>query len=126
MEDEVKSIDKVLHSIEKPLVAIVGGSKVSSKIGIIENLIQKVDTIIIGGGMAFTFIKAQGGKVGSSLVEEDRLDQALSLMTTAKERGVKFLLPSDAVIADRFAEQLAVNTVDWHMLQRIWRDDANA
>ena len=103
MEDEVKSIDRVLHSIEKPVVAIVGGSKVSSKIGIIENLIEKVDTIIIGGGMAFTFIKAQGGKVGSSLVEEDRLDQALSLMTKAKERGVNFLLPSDAVIADKFA-----------------------
>lgn len=104
MEDEVMSIDKVLHSTEKPVVAIVGGSKVSSKIGIIENLIQKVDALIIGGGMAFTFIKAQGGKVGSSLVEEDRLDQALSLMTTAKERGVKFLLPMDAMVADRFAQ----------------------
>ena len=103
MEDEVRSIDKVLHSTEKPVVAIVGGSKVSSKIGIIENLIQKVDAIIIGGGMAFTFIKAQGGRVGSSLVEEDRLEQALSLMTIAKDRGVKFLLPTDALVADRFA-----------------------
>ena len=103
MEDEVMSIDKVLHSTEKPVVAIVGGSKVSSKIGIIENLIQKVDALIIGGGMAFTFIKAQGGKVGSSLVEEDRLDQALSLMTIAKDRGVNFLLPTDALVADRFA-----------------------
>lgn len=103
MEDEVRSIDKVLHSTEKPVVAIVGGSKVSSKIGIIENLIQKVDAIIIGGGMAFTFIKAQGGRVGSSLVEEDRLEQALSLMTMAKDRGVNFLLPTDALVADRFA-----------------------
>ena len=103
MEDEVRSIDKVLHSTEKPVVAIVGGSKVSSKIGIIENLIQKVDAIIIGGGMAFTFIKAQGGRVGSSLVEEDRLEQALFLMTMAKDRGVKFLLPTDALVADRFA-----------------------
>ncbi len=103
MEDEVRSIDKVLHSTEKPVVAIVGGSKVSSKIGIIENLIQKVDAIIIGGGMAFTFIKAQGGRVGSSLVEEDRLEQALSLMTIAKDRGVNFLLPTDALVADRFA-----------------------
>lgn len=103
MEDEVRSIDKVLYSTEKPVVAIVGGSKVSSKIGIIENLIQKVDAIIIGGGMAFTFIKAQGGRVGSSLVEEDRLEQALSLMTMAKDRGVNFLLPTDALVADRFA-----------------------
>jgi phosphoglycerate kinase len=120
MEDEVKSIDKVLHSIEKPVVAIVGGSKVSSKIGIIENLIQKVDTIIIGGGMAFTFIKAQGGKVGSSLVEEDRLDQALSLMTTAKERGVKFLLPSDAVIADRFAPDAQTKVVAINQIEEGW------
>ena len=111
MEDEVKSIDRVLHSSEKPVVAIVGGSKVSSKIGIIENLIEKVDALIIGGGMAFTFIKAMGGKVGSSLVEEDRLDQALHLMTKAKSRGVKFLLPVDAIAADQFSADAATMVV---------------
>ena len=103
MENEVQAIDRVLHSSEKPVVAIVGGSKVSSKIGIIENLIQKVDALIIGGGMAFTFIKAQGGHVGSSLVEEDRLDQALELLNIAKAKGVQMILPVDALIADKFA-----------------------
>ncbi len=103
MENEVQAIDRVLHSTEKPVVAIVGGSKVSSKIGIIENLIQKVDALIIGGGMAFTFIKAQGGHVGSSLVEEDRLDQALELLNIAKAKGVQMILPVDALIADKFA-----------------------
>jgi phosphoglycerate kinase len=92
-------------------VAIVGGSKVSSKIGIIENLINTSDAIIIGGGMAFTFIKAMGGKVGNSLVEEDRLDQALSLMSKAKEKGIQFLLPTDAVIADQFSNDANVQTV---------------
>jgi phosphoglycerate kinase len=103
MENEVQAIDRVLHSTEKPVVAIVGGSKVSSKIGIIENLIQKVDALIIGGGMAFTFIKAQGGHVGSSLVEEDRLDQALELLNIAKAKGVQMILPVDALIADKFS-----------------------
>ena len=111
MEDEVKSIDRVLNSSDKPVVAIVGGSKVSSKIGIIENLINTSDAIIIGGGMAFTFIKAMGGKVGNSLVEEDRLDQALSLMNKAKEKGVQFLLPTDAVIADQFSNDANVQIV---------------
>jgi len=111
MENEVKSIDRVLNSTDKPVVAIVGGSKVSSKIGIIENLINTSDAIIIGGGMAFTFIKAMGGKVGNSLVEEDRLDQALSLMNKAKEKGIQFLLPTDAVIADQFSNDANVQTV---------------
>ncbi len=111
MENEVKSIDRVLNSTDKPVVAIVGGSKVSSKIGIIENLINTSDAIIIGGGMAFTFIKAMGGKVGNSLVEEDRLDQALSLMNKAKEKGVQFLLPTDAVIADQFSNDANVQIV---------------
>ncbi len=111
MENEVKSIDRVLNSTEKPVVAIVGGSKVSSKIGIIENLINTSDAIIIGGGMAFTFVKAMGGKVGNSLVEEDRLDQALSLMNKAKEKGIQFLLPTDAVIADQFSNDANVQTV---------------
>jgi phosphoglycerate kinase len=111
MENEVKSIDRVLNSTEKPIVAIVGGSKVSSKIGIIDHLIHTVDTIIIGGGMAFTFIKALGGKVGNSLVEEDRLDQALALMKKAQDRGVQFLLPKDAIIADQFSNDANTQTV---------------
>lgn len=120
MEDEVMSIDRVLHSSEKPVVAIVGGSKVSSKIGIIENLIEKVDALIIGGGMAFTFIKAMGGKVGSSLVEEDRLEQALSLMTKAKSRGVKFLLPKDALIANKFSADAETKVVPIDQIEEGW------
>lgn len=103
MEDEVQSINRVLNSNAKPVTAIIGGSKVSSKIAIIENLMNTVDYLIIGGGMAFTFIKAQKGHVGSSLVEDDKLDMALDLISKAKEKNVQLLLPSDAVIADKFA-----------------------
>jgi phosphoglycerate kinase len=120
MENEVKSIDRVLNSTDKPVVAIVGGSKVSSKIGIIENLINTADAIIIGGGMAFTFIKAMGGKVGSSLVEEDRLDQALLLMEKAKKQGVKFLLPTDAVIANAFSNEAQTDIVDIDAIPEGW------
>jgi len=103
MEDEVRSIEKVLHSSEKPVTAIIGGSKVSSKIAILENLLSRVDHIIIGGGMAFTFVKAQGGQVGNSLVEDDKLALALSLLEKAKANHVQFHLPTDAVVADAFA-----------------------
>lgn len=120
MENEVKSIDRVLNSTDKPVVAIVGGSKVSSKIGIIENLINTSDSIIIGGGMAFTFVKAMGGKVGNSLVEDDRLDQALSLMKKAKERGVQFLLPTDAIIADEFSNDANIQTVSIDAIPDGW------
>lgn len=88
---------------KKPFAAIVGGSKVSSKIGVIESLLEKVDILILGGGMIFTFYKAQGYSVGSSLVEEDKLDLATSLAEKAKSKGVSLLLPSDVVIADKFA-----------------------
>ena len=87
----------------KPFAAIVGGSKVSSKIGVIESLLNKVDILILGGGMIFTFYKAQGLSVGSSLVEEDKLDLATSLMEKAKSKGVALMLPSDVVVADKFA-----------------------
>jgi phosphoglycerate kinase len=102
MADEVGNIDKVLHSAEKPLTAILGGAKVSGKILIIEQLLNKIDILIIGGGMAYTFIKAQGGKVGSSLVEEDRIQTALDVMERAEKNGVKILLPVDTVWADKF------------------------
>lgn len=103
MEDEVQNIDRVLNSNQTPVTAIIGGSKVSSKIAIIENLMDRVDNLLIAGGMAFTFIKAQKGKVGSSLVEDDKLDIALDLLTMARDKNVNLLLPTDAVIADKFA-----------------------
>jgi len=103
MEDEVKSIDRVLNGNASPVTAIIGGSKVSSKIAILENLMNAVDNIIIGGGMAFTFIKAQKGKVGNSLVEDDKLALALELMEMARNKNVNLYLPTDAIIADAFA-----------------------
>lgn len=104
IEKEIHSVDKVLNSHEKPLTAIVGGAKVSSKITIITKLLDKVDNLIIGGGMAYTFIKAQGGKVGKSLVEEDHLQTALDIMRIAKEKGVNILLPVDTIYADEFSD----------------------
>lgn len=103
IESEIESVDKVLNSTEKPLTAIVGGAKVSSKITIIEQLMSKVDNLIVGGGMAFTFVKAAGGRVGSSLVEDDYLETAKKIFALAKEKGVNLYIPVDAIIADKFA-----------------------
>ena len=103
MQGEIDAIDKVMLNPDRPLTAIMGGAKVSSKISIIENVLSKVNHLIIGGGMTFTFIKAQGGKTGSSLVEDEQLNLALSLMEKAKSMGVEIHLPVDAVIADKFA-----------------------
>jgi phosphoglycerate kinase len=105
MEAEIVSIDKVLTSSETPRTAIVGGAKVSSKITIIENLLSKMNSIIIGGGMAYTFIKAKGGKIGSSLVEDDYLEMALHILDKAKHNGVEIILPLDTVIADSFSNE---------------------
>ena len=102
MENEVKSIDKVLHDAGKPFTAILGGAKVSGKIEIINNLLDKVDNMIIGGGMMFTFIKAMGGYVGDSLVEEDLVDTAKKALYKAKELGVNMYIPSDTVAAEEF------------------------
>ncbi len=102
IESEIIAVDKVLNSSEKPLTAIVGGAKVSSKITILERLLDTVDNLIIGGGMAYTFIKALGGNVGSSLVEDDYLETASKIMDMAKAKNVNLLLPSDTVIADAF------------------------
>lgn len=102
MAQELEAIDKVLHSGEKPVTAILGGSKVSTKITIIENILPAVDNLIIGGGMAFTFIKAQGGNIGSSLVEEDKLDLALDILEKAKAQNVKVYIPVDVIAADAF------------------------
>lgn len=104
IEKEIESVDKVLNSDKKPLVAIVGGAKVSSKITIINKLLDKVDTLIIGGGMAYTFAKAQGGSVGNSLIEDDYLDTARSIMAEAERKNVKLLIPRDTLAADEFSD----------------------
>jgi len=103
MEGEVASAEKVLHHSEKPFLAIIGGAKVSDKILIIENLLERATDIIIGGGMAYTFMKAEGGKIGNSLCEDDRLDTAKELLEKATEKGVCIHLPADSVIANKFA-----------------------
>jgi phosphoglycerate kinase len=103
MEGEVESAEKVLHHSEKPFVAIIGGAKVSDKILIIENLLDRATDIIIGGGMAYTFMKAEGGEIGNSLCEKDRLQTALDIIKKAEAKGVNIHLPSDSVIADKFA-----------------------
>ena len=103
MEGEVASAEKVMHQSEKPFVAIIGGAKVSDKILIIENLLERATDIIIGGGMAYTFMKAQGGQIGNSLCENDRLDIAIEILKKAESKGVCIHLPSDSVIADAFS-----------------------
>ncbi len=108
MEAEVASAEKVLHQSQKPFTAIIGGAKVSDKILIIENLLERATDIIIGGGMAYTFMKAQGGHIGNSLCENDRLDTATDLLKKAAAKGVNIHLPSDSVIADKF--DAAANT----------------
>ncbi len=104
MQAEIDSVGKVLGSPQRPMTAIVGGSKVSSKIEVLQNLIGKCDELIIGGGMANTFVKAMGGQTGASLVEDDLLDTARSIIEEAKAKGVKLHIPTDAVVADAFAE----------------------
>ena len=108
MSKEINFFSKVLENPVRPFIAVVGGSKVSGKLQALTNLINKVDKIIIGGGMAFTFLKAQGHEVGDSLVEDDLLDEAKGIMTKAKELGVKFYLPVDVVVAPEFSEKTTV------------------
>jgi phosphoglycerate kinase len=110
MNSEVASAEKVLHSSEKPFTAIIGGAKVSDKILIIENLLERATDIIIGGGMAYTFFKAMGGQVGKSLVEEDRIDTAADLLKKAEAKGVNIHLPSDSIIADKFAADAEISS----------------
>ena len=103
MEKEVNAVKKILSNIQRPFTAIMGGSKVSTKIGIIENLMDKVDNLILCGGMTYTFAKAQGGKIGNSIVEDDKLDLALDIIKKAKEKGVNLVLGTDCVAADSFS-----------------------
>jgi phosphoglycerate kinase len=109
---EIEAMDKVLHSSEKPVTAIMGGAKVSDKIQVIENLLDKVDNLIIGGGMTYTFIKARGGEIGNSLCEEDKLDVASDLVKKAMAKGVKLILPVDQVLADKFDNEANTEGAD--------------
>ena len=120
MAKELEAIDKVLISGEKPVTAIIGGSKVSSKITIIENMLPAVDNLIIGGGMAFTFIKALGGAIGTSIVEEDKMDLALEILEKAKAQNVKVLLPVDVVAADEFNNDAQRKEVDIYEIPEGW------
>lgn len=108
MASELKNAEKVLNTPERPFTAIMGGAKVSDKLELIDALLDKVDNLIIGGGMAYTFVKAKGGEIGDSLVEMDKLDLARELEKKAKEKGVNLVLPTDSQIADRFANDAAV------------------
>src|SRR5260221_9558010 len=120
MEAEVNNAEKVLHRAEKPFVAIIGGAKVSDKIPIIENLLQRATDIIIGGGMAYTFMKAEGGEIGKSLYEEDKVQTALDLIKKAETRGVCIHLPADSVIADKFAADAQVSAAPSNNIPEGW------
>lgn len=120
MEQEVQAANQVMHNAEAPFTAIIGGAKVSDKILIIENLLDRAQHIIIGGGMAYTFFKAQGGQIGNSLCEDDRLDMALALLTTAKNKGVQIHLPFDSIIADKFAADAATKVADNTSIESGW------
>ena len=120
MAKELNAIDKVLHSGERPITAILGGSKVSTKITIIENMLPAVDNLIIGGAMAFTFIKAQGGSIGNSLVEEDKMNLALEILEKAKSQNVKVCLPVDAIVAQEFNDESRRQEVDAYHIPEGW------
>lgn len=118
---EIESIDKVLNSSDKPVTAVLGGSKVSSKITIIENILDKIDHMIIGGGMTFTFIKALGGNIGNSIVEDDKLDLALEIMEKAKAKNVQIHLPIDMIIADSFSNDANTQIVNVNEIPDGWQ-----
>ncbi|MBX3239494.1 MAG: phosphoglycerate kinase [Chitinophagaceae bacterium] len=120
MEGEVNSAEKVFHHSVKPFTAIIGGAKVSDKILIIENLLEQATDIIIGGGMAYTFMKAQGGKIGNSLCEDDRLDIARLLLKKAEEAGVRIHLPEDSIIADKFAADAGTSSAPSNNIPDGW------
>lgn len=118
---EIESLNKVLNNSVKPVTAILGGSKVSSKITVIENILDKVDHMIIGGGMTFTFVKALGGKIGNSICEDDKMDLALEILQKAKDKNVQIHLPVDAVIADAFSNEANIKTVDVNEIPEGWQ-----
>ncbi|MEG0848220.1 phosphoglycerate kinase [Flavobacterium plurextorum] len=118
---EIESLNKVLKNSEKPVTAVLGGSKVSSKITVIENILDKVDHMIIGGGMTFTFVKAQGGKIGESICEDDKLDLALEILRLAKEKNVQVHIPVDVVAADDFSNTANTQIVDVTAIPDGWQ-----
>ena len=120
MEGEIKAIDNVLKNAQRPFTAIIGGSKVSSKLAVLENMLDKVDNLIIGGGMSYTFIKAQGGKIGNSLHEDDLMPNALEILKKAEEKGVKVYLSVQTVIADAFSQDANTDTVDAYNIPEDW------
>ena len=120
MQKEIDFLGNAVNNPARPFVAILGGSKVSSKISVINNLLDKVDTLIIGGGMAYTFMKAQGGKIGTSLVEDDYLDYANDMIKKAADKGVNMLIPVDTVIADAFSNDANVKVVDAGQIDDGW------
>lgn len=120
MEGEVSAAGQVMNNAQKPFTAIIGGAKVSDKILIIENLLERATDIIIGGGMAYTFVKAQGGHIGNSLCEDDRLDMALDLLKKADEKGVCIHLPQDSIVADKFAADANTSSAINHEVPEGW------
>lgn len=120
MAEEIKNAEKVIHGAEKPFTAIMGGAKVSDKILLIESLLEKVDNLIIGGGMAYTFAKAQGGEIGTSLLEADRMPLCLELLEKAKAKGVNIILPVDTVIADKFDNEASKDLVESGKIPSDW------
>jgi phosphoglycerate kinase len=118
---EIESLNKVLKNSEKPVTAVLGGSKVSSKITVIENILDKVDHMIIGGGMTFTFVKAQGGKIGDSICEDDKQDLALEILRLAKEKGVQIHIPVDVIAADDFSNTANTQVVDVTAIPDGWQ-----
>ncbi|MFK7757934.1 MAG: phosphoglycerate kinase [Flavobacteriales bacterium] len=120
MEGEIKNIDRVLHGAKSPVTAIIGGAKVSSKITIIQNLMEVADNLLIGGGMAYTFIRAMKGKIGNSLVEDDKLDTALNVMALAKKTNTNLVLPTDTLCADEFSEEANTRVFPTNDIQDGW------
>ena len=118
---EIESLNKVLKNSEKPVTAVLGGSKVSSKITVIENILDKVDHMIIGGGMTFTFVKAQGGKIGDSICEDDKQELALEILRLAKEKGVQIHIPVDVIAADDFSNTANTQVVDVTAIPDGWQ-----
>jgi phosphoglycerate kinase len=120
LEKEIAVLGKALENPERPFTAIIGGAKVKDKINVIDNLLDKVDNLIVGGGLAYTFIKAQGHEIGKSLLEEDKLDLAKEFMQKAKDNGVNFVLPVDVVVADDFSEEANTKIVDIEEIPADW------
>ena len=120
MEGEIKAIDNVLKNAQHPFTAVIGGSKVSSKLAVLENMLEKVDNLIIGGGMGYTFIKAQGGQIGNSLHEDDLMPQALEILAKAKEKGVNIYLSSQTLVADDFSADAHTQIVPSNAIPEGW------